>query len=115
MLGEATIEELADDTTLLSVLSKQSISEGRSEEIASEIYHLREIYQKIQEQREELIDEVSPILVSEIDDTISNYAQKAARTAVEDLSSTVESDLMSVPDIQITDDFWTRLKPKQAS
>jgi hypothetical protein len=110
VLGEATLEELTDDTTLLSVLSKQSISEGRSEEIAAEIYHLREIYQEIQEQREELVDEVSSILISELDDTISNYAQKAARTAVEDLSSTVESELMSVPDIQITDDFWTKVE-----
>lgn len=110
VLGDASLEELSNYSTLVSALSKQSIEEGRSEKLASNIYQLRESYSKLQEKREPLIDELSDVIVDELGEHVAQHAKKASRAAIENLSTSIESDAMGVPEIEPSGTFWSEVE-----
>mgnify|MGYP000112018543 FL=1 len=110
VLGDCELDELPDHETLLSALSKESIAEGRSEEIASNIYELREAYETLQDRKESIVDEITDVFVDELGEQVTRHSETAARTAVEELSESIESDTQGTPSVDASGVFWNEVE-----
>lgn len=110
VLADFELEELIDHSTLVSALSKQSIVEGRSEEIAANIYELRESYATLKANREAIAEDLTDVFVDELGDQITSQAESAARTAIDHLAEVLESDAESVEPVDSADTFWSEVE-----
>lgn len=110
VLGDFTLEDFAEHSTLLSALSKKSIAEGRSEEIAGNLYKLRESYSTLQDQRETLVNEIASVIIANLGDQVTHHAEYASKNAVEVLSKSIKSDAMGIPEANPAGTFWNEVE-----
>lgn len=106
VLGEFTLADFLDHRTLVSALARESIAQARSDEIAENVYELRETYALLQAEREAAVESLADALVERFGDHIEGHADAAARTAVEEFSQAIETDAMGVPDVDPAGTFW---------
>jgi hypothetical protein len=110
VLGDFPIADFLDHRALVSALSRESIAEGRSEEIAANVYELRETYAALQAERGSVVESLADTLVARFGDHVEGHAEAAARTAVEEFSGALETDAMGVPDVDPAGTFWAEVE-----
>lgn len=110
ILVEATREELLENVTVLSGLSKEAIREGQAEEIATKVYRLREAYEAIETNQEPLVDHLTTTIQEEIGQGVEGFAEPVAREAVDELAMRLRKNALGAPTRDSTDVFWSAVE-----
>jgi len=110
VLGKFSVDEFKDYETLLSALSRDAIEKGQSEEIAANVYELRHAYSQLQDNRESLVEDITTVLVEHLGDEVAKHAKVAAKGTIDELSDSIESAAMGIPNIKPSGTFWKEVE-----
>ena len=86
-LGKFPIERLNQNRELLRAISRNSIERGESRQIAEKIQSRRKATQTLQNNKEEIAEEVTQVIVSKVGEGVSQAVETEAKSFIDDLSS----------------------------
>jgi hypothetical protein len=109
-LGQIELSDLPQRLSLISTVSKESIKSGRSEQIVTNILELEKAHRSLREQKDELVDEITQLVVEEVGDSITQRTESGAKSFIDKLIESIEEDVDINQSSSPTMDFWEEVE-----